>query len=97
MWFEILVAARGHDGRKESGTILPERFVSYTVEHENLPEKEVSSGFRNRLELAVGRRWCVLDRRGFLRNKNGQLVAGIDTGNGWNWIVREEVCGDHAA
>jgi hypothetical protein len=56
MWFEILVAPRGHDGRKESGAILPERFVSYTVEHENLPEKEVSSSFRTRLELAVGRR-----------------------------------------
>jgi hypothetical protein len=65
MWFEILVATRGDDVRKESRAILPQRFVSYTVEHENLPEKEVSSGFRNRLELAVGRCWCALDRRGF--------------------------------
>jgi hypothetical protein len=45
MWFEILVATRGDDVRKESRAILPQRFVSYTVEHENLPEKEVSSGF----------------------------------------------------
>jgi hypothetical protein len=44
----------GHDCRKESQAILPRLFVSYTVEHENLPEKEVSSGFRNRLDFAVG-------------------------------------------
>src|SRR5208282_5621496 len=47
---------------------------------------------RKRLDLAVGTPWRIPRQKRVLRNKHGQLVAGIDTRNGWHGIVREEIC-----
>src|ERR1700690_1515028 len=41
--------------------------------------------------------FLAIGSKTFRRNKNDQLVAGIDTGNGWHGIVWEKVYRDDVA